>query len=145
MPTVVAVRAGAPYAVKVMDDLGNQWLADEPAENGGGNAGPSPSRLLLSSLGACTVITLQMYATRKKWSLSGIEVELRLDPSGKAADGTTELTRHIKLHGDLNDEQRERLLHVANACPMHKVLTGRIRIDTALATATDIHHQESQR
>ena len=78
--TVFALANNAPHIVNLRDDLGHQWLADEPFDLGGGNMGPSPERLLLSSLGACTAITLQMYAARKQWPLSAVEVELQFNP-----------------------------------------------------------------
>lgn len=130
--TVRAASGSTPYTVTLSDEAGHAWLGDESAELGGADAGPSPSRLILSGLGACTVITLQMYAARKAWPLRGVAVELQFNPQGKPDDGATEITRHITLQGELSPEQQERLLQVANACPMHKVLTGEIRIATAL-------------
>ena len=133
--TVTARSGAAPYSVTLGDDLDHVWTADEPQDKGGGNLGPDPTRLLLSSLGACTVITLQMYAARKQWLLAGVEVELQYNPQGKPASGT-DITRHVVLRGELSEEQRTRLLQVANACPIHNVLVGEVRIDTALATAS---------
>src|SRR5687767_15719199 len=127
--TVHARSGAAPYSVTLDDDLGHAWLGDEPADKGGGNTGPDPTRLLLSSLGACTVITLQMYAARKHWPLTGVEVELQFNPAGKPSSGT-DITRRIDLQGELSDEQRARLLQVANACPIHNVLVGEVRIET---------------
>lgn len=121
-----------PYTVELSDDLGHRWLGDEPADKGGANAGPSPERLLLSALGACTAITVTMYAQTKQWPLAGVKVELAFNPEGKPASGT-DITRRIELLGELDDAQRHRLLLAANACPIHKVLTGDIRIETALA------------
>ncbi|SCU83763.1 OsmC family protein [Cupriavidus necator] len=130
--TIHANTTSTPYTVTISDGHGHQWLADEPAEAGGADAGPSPGQLMLSSLGACTLITLQMFAARKAWPLAGAVVELELNPDGKPAAGGTVIRRNISLTGVLNAEQQARLLQVANACPMHKLLTGEVVIDTLL-------------
>jgi len=129
-PKVTASIEDIPYTVTIVDGV-HRWFADESELDGGANAGPTPVQLLLSSLGACTSITLSMYAKRKAWPLTGVEVNLEYNPNGKPADGN-QIVRHIILRGELNDEQRERLLQVANACPVHKILTGNISIDTNL-------------
>ena len=130
--SVRAVTGTTPYAVNLSDDLGHRWLGDEPTDLGGGNLGPSPECMLLASLGACTAITLQMYAMRKQWPLTGVEVDLQFNPAGKAAVGT-DISRKISLLGNLDAQQRQRLLQIANACPIHKVLTGEVRITSSLA------------
>ena len=131
MHTVRAFAGTTPYTVSLTDDLGHEWLADEPLDEGGANAGPSPKLLLLSSLGACTAITLQMYATRKQWPLQSIEVELQLNPDGAPAVGN-DIIHKINLKGELSPEQRERLLQIANACPVHRILIGEVRIASSL-------------
>lgn len=130
-PTVNATLEDTPYVVRFSDDLGHTWTADEPQEVGGGNTGPTPERLVLSSLGACTAITLKMVAARRQLPLTGVQVELQLNPSGKPEAGN-DIVRRITLQGELNEDQRAQLLKVANACPIHKLLTGEIRIQTEL-------------
>ncbi len=131
IPCVTARLEETPYLVTFNDDLGHTWTADEPAEVGGGNSAPTPDRLILASLGACTAITLKMVAARRQLPLIGVQVELQLNPAGKPASGN-DIVRQITLQGDLNDEQQAQLLKAANACPMHKLLTGEIRIQTEL-------------
>lgn len=130
-PAVAAVLQETPYLVQLSDDLGHTWLADEPLEVGGGNVGPSPERLILGSLGTCTAITVKMVAARRNWPLTGIRVELQLNPDGKPESGN-DIVRRVFLEGGLSEEQRAQLLKIANACPMHKLLTGEIRIHTDL-------------
>jgi len=131
-PTVIAVNGATPYVVALEDRRGHDWLADEPLEAGGANQGPSPTALLLSALGACTAITVRMYAARKGWLLAGVEVQLEFNPEGAPAEGN-DVRRRIVLQGQLTEEQRERLLDIANKCPLHRVLTGKTRIDTTLS------------
>ncbi len=127
---VTAVIQETPYLVTLSDGE-HQWAGDEPVAVGGLNAAPSPTQLLLSSLGACTSITLKMYAARKQWPLEEVLVNLWFNPDGKP-EGANQIQRDVTLIGDLSDEQRTRLLQVANACPIHKVLTGQVVIDTTL-------------
>ncbi|MCK9488657.1 MAG: OsmC family protein [Xanthomonadales bacterium] len=129
---VLARSTGTDYIVELGNPAGHHWRADEPAALGGGDTAPDPMQLVLSALGACTAITLRMYAKRKGWPLQQVDVELALNPAGKPASGN-DIVRHLTVTGDLDAGQRERLVQIANACPVHKLLAGDIRIDTALA------------
>jgi putative redox protein len=111
-------------------------IADEPVGYGGEDAGPDPYSLLLSALGACTAMTVQMYARRKEWPLEKIEVRLtnrRIHAEDcqecQTKEGhITRIERHITLTGPLDDEQRARLLDIAQRCPVHKTLTSEVSI-----------------
>ena len=127
---VVTATIGAiNYQVTFDDGARHLWHADEPVSLGGGDAAPTPVSLLLSGLGACTSITLKMYAQRKGWPLEDVQVSL----SRHTSDQGSTIERKIVLHGELTDDQRERLLQIANACPVHKILTRPIAINTGLA------------
>ncbi|MFY8037101.1 MAG: OsmC family protein [Cyclobacteriaceae bacterium] len=105
-----------------------QVVADEPEELGGTNKGPAPGEFLLISLASCTAITIRMYADRKKWPVEKITVEVDFE---KVANKTI-FKREVQLEGDLTEDQRTRLLQIANACPVHKTLTSPIEIETVL-------------
>jgi putative redox protein len=122
-------------------DAGSHTLyADEPVDAGGDNAGPNPYELLLAALGACTSMTLLLYARRKGWPLEDVEVRLshRRDYARDCAECEDQpakidlIERHITLRGDLDDGQRARLLEIAEKCPVHRTLTGTIRINDRL-------------
>lgn len=105
--------------------------ADEEADQGGGDTGVGPHELLLGALGACTSMTLRLYAERKGWRLATVHVAL----TGEAVDGKYAITRKITMVGDLDAEQRQRLLEIADKCPVHRTLTGEVVIQTTAVPA----------
>jgi putative redox protein len=107
----------------------HQFIADEPAELNGSDLGPTPDELLCASLAACTSATLRMYADRKSWPLEEAVVTVKMS---KSDDGkTTQLSRTLNLIGELTDDQKARLIDVANKCPVHRTLTQPIHIETS--------------
>jgi putative redox protein len=131
MPHTVYVQSSSPAYATDITVGAHRLVADEPAESGGADTGPSPREILLSALGACTSITLRMYAERKQWPLEQVQVQLSYGDTGPAKDKTV-IEREVKLIGPLDDQQRQRLLQIANSCPLHKILTGTIEIPTKL-------------
>ena len=107
-------------------------LADEPYGHGGSDMGFAPYELLLASLGSCTAITMRMYAERKRWDLQHVDVQLNMEQETTAEGKHTVFLRDVKLTGNLSDEQRQRLLQIAKACPVAKVLGGKIDIVSRL-------------
>lgn len=126
----VTVRKAADGKLKQQVQYNqHQWFSDVAVELGGDDAGPDPHALLGAALGSCTALTLHMYAKRKNWPLEDVQVQM----DEQSADGSTTLVRRITLVGALDTAQREQLLAIANKCPIHKILSGKIVIDTALA------------
>ena len=129
--------------VVVLTELGHKFTqhvevgphrlrADEPTELAGEDLGPAPHDWVLAGLGACTSMTIKMYAERKGWPVERVRVTLTHAHEG----GTWIIQRGIELFGPLDEEQRKRLIEIANKCPVHKSLSGPIRIDTAQRSPT---------
>ncbi len=138
-PHVVLVGRCPDAAFEQRVYIGPHVLAaDELPEAGGDDRGPDPFQLLQAALGACTSMTLGVYAKRKGWELGevtvrvGRRVEGGTGPGGKAAGKVQGFERRIAVSPALAEEQRTRLLQIANQCPVHRALTGLVRIETAL-------------
>ncbi len=137
----VVARIGATgYRTEILAN-GHPLVADEPISVGGTNTGPSPYELLAAALGACTTMTLRMYADRKGWPLEEVEVRLRHEKIHCAdcaeASGERSKIDHIRrelvIEGDLDEDQRRRLVEIADRCPVHRTLHSEVRITTTVA------------
>jgi len=140
-PGVVRVsEAGGGRYVQTIRVGRHTLIADEPAPAGGNDAGPSPYDLLLAGLGACTAMTLRMYAAQKHWPLDRVTVDLKHDKIHAADCETCEtrdgkvdrIERAVKVEGELDEAQRRRLLEIANKCPVHRTLHSEIIVPTSL-------------
>ena len=136
---VLARTGRTGYQTEIIAD-GHRLLADEPIAGGGSGTGPNPYDLLLSALGACTAMTLRMYADRKDWPVEAIQVRLKHDKiyatdcqHCETKEGTVDrIERVIELTGPLDHEQKQRLVEIAERCPVHRTLHGEILVETSL-------------
>ena len=103
---------------------------DEPEDAGGADTGMTPMQLFLVSLGGCSAVTLRMYAERKGWPLEGVSVEVKLLREGR---DVPRIVQEVKLEGDLDDAQRERLRIIAGRCPVHKMVDSPVETEEVLA------------
>ncbi|HEY9004777.1 OsmC family protein [Ohtaekwangia sp.] len=125
--TVIATIGKDAYATQLETTV-HTLIADEPVTDGGKDLGPQPSDFLRMSLASCTAITLRMYADRKGMNIERIQVTIFTE----TVENKTIFHRAVEVTGDIDEGQRKRLLQVANACPIHKVLTNPIEVQTQL-------------
>ncbi len=120
-------------ALTTLSDGRKSWIADLEEEAGGNETAPDPHNLLDSALAACTALTLEVYLRRKGWPVTDVHVTIEHEET-KADDGKVHylLRRNIRIEGELPPEDRQRLLDIANKCPLHRILTGRIEIESSL-------------
>ncbi len=143
MPRGVRVNSGNSRYDQIISVGPHVLQADEPNEFGGNDAGPNPYELLLAALGACTSMTVRMYAERKQWPLQGVQVSLsyaRVHAEDCAECETKvgmvdRIEVGISFAGDLSEEQQRKLLEIADKCPVHRTLVSRAQIDTRLIGA----------
>ena len=140
-PRIVTVHGSASGFAQEISVGRHRLAGDEPASAGGTDTGPNPYDLLLAALGSCTSMTVALYARRKQWPLEAVTVRLRHSKI-HAADCESCETREgrldridgdVELVGPLSQEQRARLLEIANKCPVHRTLVSEIDIQTRLA------------
>lgn len=108
----------------------NSIVVDEPLDKGGLDLGFQPQELLAASLASCTAITLKMYADHKEWTVNSFQVDVMIEQSDDKS--TTKFVRKISFEGKLDEKQHTRIVAIANACPIHKILLSQIAIDTIL-------------
>jgi putative redox protein len=136
----VSVNSGSLRFVQNISVGPHVFQADEPSENGGKDAGPDPFEFILTALGACAGITVQMYADRKHWPLEGVQVFLsyaNVLAEDHADFGTTigmvdGVEMGMSFVGDLSEDQQRRLLEIAGKCPIHRLLSSPVPIQTKL-------------
>jgi putative redox protein len=105
-------------------------IADEPADMGGEDDGPSPQELLAASLASCTAVTMEMYAQRKGWDIGEVIVDVDYEPAQRGSPTKFEMV--VKLPKELPEDQREKLMQIAAKCPVHRTLEGEVMFEERL-------------
>ncbi len=133
--TANAVNNGAAYATN-LEVANHKAIADEPQSAGGEDTAPSPFDYLCMSLASCKAITLRMYVKRKKWDIQNIKVKVSLERI--EAEGNVTHTFYAEISGDetISAEQKERLIYIAKACPISKLLSKQNNVVTKFSTPT---------
>lgn len=121
----IVARRLEGYAHDIELEGGHDLRVDEPPDAGGTDTGPRPTQLLGASLAGCIAITVEMYAQRKGWDVGAVEVDVEMTYEGPVPSS---FEVGVKLPGELDDEQRRRLLVIATKCPVHKVLAGEAHV-----------------
>jgi putative redox protein len=136
---LVNVKLGEGYRA-VSTARGHEWLVDLPEADGGDNSGPTPEELLLSAAGTCMAETAKLYANRKGWPLTDVQIELtmmRIDPmdypgcSGESKFAHR-ITEKIALQGDLTQEQYDRILEIMRKCPVRRIIANPVLFEDLL-------------
>jgi putative redox protein len=130
MRAVARQREKFTHDVKVGD---HAITVDEPVDEGGDDLGPSPQELLAAALASCTAVTMEMYAQRKGWDVSGLAVDCRYTPAERGCPTRFELV--FKMPAHLDEEQIERLQVIAAKCPVHRTLEGEVAFDERVELA----------
>jgi putative redox protein len=124
MARAVATRRTG-YEHEVVIDDHHRLLVDEPESSGGRDAGPSPTRVLVASLAACTAVTVEMYADRKEWNVGELAVEVEMEYDGPVP---SDFTVTLRLPGGLTEDQLESLRRIAGKCPVHRALAAQTKV-----------------
>ncbi|MBS2010322.1 MAG: OsmC family protein [Cyanobacteria bacterium SZAS TMP-1] len=114
----------------------HDWVCDATKDEGGSGVNPDPHQYLLGALGACTAMTLQIYAQRQGWNLKNVNVKLseeRVDDPDNLSGHMSRITRDIEVEGDLNEEHLQKLKTIADKCPIHRLLVGHKVVMTSLS------------
>ena len=118
------------YITHIHSSNGNDVIADEPFEDGGQNMGFAPGELLASALGACSCITMRMYADRKEWPLESVTITVTYERNMETR--TSHFKKEVTIEGPLDEEQIKRLMQIGEKCPVHFTLSNPITIETVL-------------
>lgn len=129
--SVVAENLGETFSTKITVDH-HHFLSDESVEVGGQDLAPDPITYLCGALASCTAITLRMYVQRKGWNVPKINVKVNLIKSDPNTRGNNEFYVTVSHSGNLSEEQQARILHIAKACPIHRLLTNPNEITTVV-------------
>jgi putative redox protein len=128
-PVSITVGIGREPFATLIQARQHMFNADEPGALGGKDTGPMPYELLLAALGSCKAITAKMYADRKGWPLEAVRIELSHHrPDGR--NGPELIRVHLRFEGDLTDEQRDRLLEIAEKCPIQKTISNDLAVES---------------
>lgn len=132
MKNPVKAQLGSANHQVIIHWRNGEFMADEPFHLGGEDSAPDPFTLLLASLASCTITTLKLYLARKQWLVNQLTIETNLHQETKEGVLNTTIVRNISYEGELTAEQQERLISIANACPVSKLLKSQITIQTTI-------------